>query len=169
LVTSVLVAMWGCVQVAAQDRVFTASEGGARDTLAQPSSSAVPATNASPELAEPPSDQQTPSQEKPSAVGHKLGALDISINWRTRAEDWNWFQGNSGNSDYPFWHSLLRVGIGQNREHFDRFVEGEQVSILGLPNDAVVAPPQRVRVKINNNTKVKGSGQECPLHTRCGA
>ncbi len=73
---------------------------------------------------------------------HKAGPLDISINWRTRVEGWNWFQGNSGNSDYAFWHSLLRVGIGQNLENLDWFVEGEQVSILGLPEDAVVAAPQ---------------------------
>src|SRR5579872_2725306 len=44
---------------------------------------------------------------------HKVGPLDISINWRTRAEGWNWFEGTTGNSDYGFWDSLLRVGIGQ--------------------------------------------------------
>jgi Alginate export len=73
---------------------------------------------------------------------HKIGPLEISINWRTRAEGWNWFQGKTGNSDYGLWNSLLRVGIGQTGEHFDWFVEGEQPSILGLPNNAVVAAPQ---------------------------
>jgi hypothetical protein len=73
---------------------------------------------------------------------HKLGPLEISVNWRTRAEGWNWFQGDAGNSDYGLWNSLLRVGIGQTRESVDWFVEGEQPSILGLPNDAVVAAPQ---------------------------
>ena len=37
---------------------------------------------------------------------------------------------------------MLRLGIGQTGEHFDWFLEGEQPSILGLPNDAVVAAPQ---------------------------
>ena len=32
--------------------------------------------------------------------------------------------------------------IGQTGEHFDWFIEGEQPSILGLPNNAVVAAPQ---------------------------
>lgn len=73
---------------------------------------------------------------------HKLGPFDISINWRTRVEGWNWFQGNTGNSEYPFWDSLLRIGIGQTRERFDWFAELEQPSILGLPNNAVVAAPQ---------------------------
>ena len=73
---------------------------------------------------------------------HKLGPFEISVNWRTRAEGWNWFEGNTGNSDYGFWHSQLRVGIGQTGERVDWFLEGEQVAILGLPNNAVVASPQ---------------------------
>jgi Alginate export len=73
---------------------------------------------------------------------HMLGPLEISVNWRTRAEGWYWFQGVTGNSDYGLWDSLLRVGIGQTGDRFDWFIEGEQPSILGLPNDAVVAAPQ---------------------------
>jgi len=73
---------------------------------------------------------------------HKIGPFEISINWRTRAEGWNWFEGKTGNSDYPLWQSLLRIGIGQTRERLDWFAELEQPSLLGLPNDAVVAAPQ---------------------------
>jgi len=82
------------------------------------------------------------SSQAANAAKHKLGPLEVSINWRTRAEGWNWFEGDTGNSDYGFWHSLLRVGIGQTRERFDWFLEGEQPSILGLPDDAVVGAPQ---------------------------
>jgi Alginate export len=77
-----------------------------------------------------------------AATKHKLGPFEVTINWRTRAEGWNWFEGNAGNSDYGLWNSLLRVGIGQTGERVDWFVEGEQPSILGLPNNAVVAAPQ---------------------------
>jgi hypothetical protein len=42
----------------------------------------------------------------------------------------------------PFFESLLRIGIGQTRESLDWLVEGERASILGLPNDAVIAAPQ---------------------------
>ena len=83
-----------------------------------------------------------PSPAGASPAKRKLGPLELSVNWRTRAEGWNWFEGNTGNSDYGLWNSLLRVGIGQTRESFDWFIEGEQPSILGLPNDAVVAAPQ---------------------------
>ncbi|MFZ0759429.1 MAG: alginate export family protein [Candidatus Sulfotelmatobacter sp.] len=89
-----------------------------------------------------PSTPQPSAQEQGSSTGHKLGPLDISIHWRTRAEGWNWFEGDSGNSGYAFWHSLLRAGMGQKRQSFEWFVEGEQVSIMGLPDDAVVAAPQ---------------------------
>jgi hypothetical protein len=93
------------------------------------------------------SGSSTPSPSVPSSsttapAKHKLGTLEISVNWRTRAEGWNWFQGDAGNSDYGLWNSLLRVGIGQTGERFSWFIEGEQPSILGLPNDAVVAAPQ---------------------------
>jgi len=86
---------------------------------------------------------QAPDKKGPAALPkHKIGPFEITINWRTRAEGWNWFEGNTGNSDYPLWNSLLRIGIGQTREHLDWFAEMEQPSILGLPNDAVVPAPQ---------------------------
>ena len=86
-----------------------------------------------------------PAPEKKDAgppPKHKIGPLEVSVNWRTRAEGWNWFEAPTGNSDYGFWDSLLRVGIGQTGEKFDWFIEGEQPSILGLPDDAVIAAPQ---------------------------
>lgn len=94
-----------------------------------------------------PSSVPAPPQPSPAPAStlpakHKLGPLEISVNWRTRAEGWNWFQGDTGNSDYGLWNSLLRVGLGQTGERIDWFIEGEQPSILGLPSDAVVAAPQ---------------------------
>ncbi len=86
--------------------------------------------------------EQSEEKEPPAPPKHKLGPLEISINWRTRAEGWYWFEGKTGDSEYGFWDSLLRVGIGQTSDRFDWFIEGEQPSILGLPNDAVVAAPQ---------------------------
>jgi Alginate export len=85
---------------------------------------------------------QMPPAPAPDSSKHKIGPLEISVSWRTRAEGWNWFEGDTGNSEYGLWNSLLRVGIGQTGERFDWFIEGEQPSILGLPNDAVVATPQ---------------------------
>lgn len=110
----------------------------------QPSSTAklgmAPADNAG----KPPNGPESPSPSSADAADPqpKLGPLNISVNWRTRAEGWNWFEGPTGQSDYGFWNSTLRIGLGQTGERVDWFVEGEQPSILALPDDAVVASPQ---------------------------
>ncbi|HUK36350.1 MAG TPA: alginate export family protein [Vicinamibacterales bacterium] len=82
---------------------------------------------------------QTPATPPP---GLKIGDIDVTINWRSRAELWNWFEGATGNSDYGFGHSQLRVGFGQKHTRADWFVELEQPTIVGLPNNAVVPAPQ---------------------------
>jgi len=71
----------------------------------------------------------------------KLGTVDVTVNWRSRAELWDWFQGNTGNSDYGLGHSQLRVALGQKRPRVDWLVEGEGVTIFGLPADAVAPAP----------------------------
>lgn len=82
---------------------------------------------------------QTPAAPPPPAL--KLGDVNVTINWRSRAELWNWFEGATGNSDYGFGHSQLRVGFGQQHTRTDWFVELEQPTIVGLPDDAVVPAP----------------------------
>jgi hypothetical protein len=72
----------------------------------------------------------------------KLGPLDVSINWRARAEHWDWFEGRTGNSNYTFGDSMFRVAFGQKADRIDWQVEAAQVAIFSLPNDAVVAAPQ---------------------------
>ena len=112
------------------------------------SSQVASTTNSTPSpdsSASPAAAQQSPVAASPQAAPpkHKIGPLEISINWRTRAEGWNWFEGKTGNSDYGFWDSIAARGHwSKHGEHFDWFIEGEQPSILGLPNNAVVAAPQ---------------------------
>ncbi len=84
-----------------------------------------------------PADKQdsTPSTQK-------IGPLDFSVSWRARAIGWDWFKGKTGHGNYTYGESLLRVAIGQDREHFDWFLEGEQAALIDLPTQAVVAAPQ---------------------------
>jgi hypothetical protein len=72
----------------------------------------------------------------------KLGPFDVSVNWRARAEHWDWFQGPTGNSNYTFGDSMFRVARGQRTDRIDWQVEASQVAILGLPSDAVLPAPQ---------------------------
>jgi hypothetical protein len=131
LVTCLSVVIFACASMLAQPTapLQIASDAGAASVAS--GSSAAPA--------------QGPGALVPNSTPppkHKIGPLEISVNWRTRAEGWNWFQGDAGNSDYAFWNSTLRLGIGQTGEYFDWFLEGEQPSILALPNNAIVAAPQ---------------------------
>jgi Alginate export len=89
-------------------------------------------------------DKQAPAekQKPPSAKKHKLGAIEIGVNWRSRVEGWDWFKGDKGDSNYALGHSLLRLAIGQTSDHFEWQLEAAQVTILGVPNNAVVPAPQ---------------------------
>jgi hypothetical protein len=80
-------------------------------------------------------------KEAPSAQAVTLGPFDVTVNWRVRAEHWDWFQGDAGNSRYDFGHSQLRVALGQRRDRINWLIEGEQVGIVGLPDDAVAPVP----------------------------
>ena len=116
-----------CEVMAQQSLSCTRAEVVPADTMGP-----TPASQASP----------SPSPAMAPLAKQKLGPFEISLNWRTRTEGWNWFEAQAGDSDYGFWNSTLRIGLGQSGEHMDWVVEGEQPSILGLPSRAVVAAPQ---------------------------
>jgi len=87
--------------------------------------------------------QAQPEKPTPaSTTKHKLGPVEIHVNWRARAEGWNWFKGDLGRNDYALGHSLLRIGIGQARDRFDWQIEIAQDTLLGLPSDAIAPTPQ---------------------------
>jgi hypothetical protein len=79
----------------------------------------------------------TPAAKSPDQ--HKLGPLNISINWRVRMEAWDWFQPTTGQNAYAFEHSLLKIGIGQRTDKFEWLVEGAADAIVNLPPSAVQA------------------------------
>src|SRR5215469_7660701 len=78
-------------------------------------------------------------KQRPVAKKHKLGAVEIGVNWRARVEGWDWFEGDKGNSNYALGHSLLRIAIGQTSDRFEWQLEVAQATILGLPNNAVIS------------------------------
>ena len=79
--------------------------------------------------------------QPPAPQSPKLGSLDVTVNWRSRTEMWDWFEGNTGNSDYGLGHSQVRVSLGQKRSKVDCFVEGEAVTVFALPTDVVAPAP----------------------------
>jgi Alginate export len=89
-----------------------------------------------------PQQSRTEKRSPARPAKRKLGPVEVSVNWRARAEGWDWFKGNQGNSRYPLGHSLLRIAIGQTRDRFDWQLEAAQATLLGLPSNAVVPVPQ---------------------------
>lgn len=81
--------------------------------------------------------ETAPKPPAAPAGPHKLGPLNISVNYRFRAEAWDWFVPATGENSYGFEHSLLRVGIGQKSDSWEWFLEGAQDAIVGLPTGAV--------------------------------
>src|SRR5215472_9436725 len=66
----------------------------------------------------------------------------FSGNWRTRVENWHWFQSSTGTPDYTFGASVLRLSIMQKRKRLDWQIEAEQPTLFGLPPHAMAPAPQ---------------------------
>jgi hypothetical protein len=77
-----------------------------------------------------------PKPQLAPATPHRMGPFDLSINWRVRAEAWDFFQPSTGQNTYAFEHSLLKIGIGQKNEAFDWLLEGAADAIVDLPASA---------------------------------
>jgi hypothetical protein len=69
-------------------------------------------------------------------------SLKITINWRGRAEAWDWFSTPTTDGHYGFGASLLRVGIGQDLRNLEWQFEFAQPSLMNLPAHAVAPGPQ---------------------------
>src|SRR5256885_12965265 len=80
-----------------------------------------------------PKTESSPAPKPQTSSPHKLGPLDLTVNWRFRTEAWDWFEPPIGAQNaYPLEHSLLRIGLGQKSERFEWFIEGAQDAILDL-------------------------------------
>lgn len=72
------------------------------------------------------------------AQSASTGALSFQGALRTRAELWDWFEGQADNA-YAFSGNLLRLSVSQQRERFDWQLEAAAPVLVGLP-DAAIAP-----------------------------
>ena len=69
--------------------------------------------------------------------GVSYAGLDISGSWRLRPQFWDWFTSDSGDHQYTFVESILRLDFGQQKQRWDWQIELAQPSLLQLPNNAV--------------------------------
>ncbi|HLK49170.1 MAG TPA: alginate export family protein [Bryobacteraceae bacterium] len=67
----------------------------------------------------------------------KIGGITVTGSFRTRAEDWNWFQPDTGNNSYLYSGNLFRLAFSQSREFFDWQLEFAAPFLLSLPDNAI--------------------------------
>lgn len=63
--------------------------------------------------------------------------IKFSGSFRTRVESWDWFEPTSGDPNYTFSGSLLRLSLSQTKENFSWNAEFAVPVLLHLPNSAV--------------------------------
>lgn len=78
----------------------------------------------------------------PAPKSIRIGGLTLSGSLRGRAENWGWFETPAGRSDYTFGALVLRLSLGQKKDHFEWLVEGMSPWLIHLPTNAVLPAPQ---------------------------
>ncbi len=68
--------------------------------------------------------------------------LSLAASLRVRGEFWDWFEGSSGDSSYAYAATVAKFGLKWSENFFDVYVEGQNSSLLGLPDDASAPAPQ---------------------------
>lgn len=68
--------------------------------------------------------------------------VKFSGSFRTRVESWDWFDPASGNPNYTFSGSLLRLSLSQTKESFSWNTEFAVPVLLNLPGNAVAPGAQ---------------------------
>lgn len=72
----------------------------------------------------------------------KLGSVILGGSVRTRLENWKWFEGDTGDSQYSFLGNHLRLNFTRPGRTLDWMVELEAPILLGLPDNAIAAGAQ---------------------------
>ena len=102
--------------------------------------SATPAASPKPTPIPTPTSAVTKAPVAPAPL--KIGSITVSGSLRLRAENWDWFDTNSGDGSYTFGAGTLRVALSQQKEHLEWMVEAEAPFVMGLPTRAIAPAPQ---------------------------
>jgi hypothetical protein len=92
--------------------------------------------------AEPPSPPPQDAAALAAAAPLKIGGITVSGSFRSRAEDWQWFKGDTADNSYLYSGNLFRLAFSQSKEFFDWQLELAVPFLLGLPDNAVAAGTQ---------------------------
>lgn len=76
-----------------------------------------------------------------AAQNTDAGGVKVSGSFRSRAEGWNWFEGNA-NSDYLYNGNILKLDFAQKRATWEWQLELAVPFLLGMPSNAIAPAPQ---------------------------
>jgi hypothetical protein len=79
------------------------------------------------------------AQDQPEPI--QLGSVTFSGSVRERYEVWDWFQPATGQNQYEYSGTLIRLALSQQRETYDWKLEFAVPVLLGLPDKAVQPAP----------------------------
>ena len=89
----------------------------------------------------------------------KLGDVQVTGTFRTRAYAWDWFEPASGSNEYGYSGSLLRVNLTEHRKGWDWNAEFAAPFLLGMPDTATAAAPQGALGLGSNYYSANGNSQ----------
>src|SRR5262245_21526472 len=93
-------------------------------------------------MLQPISAQTSQTNATASAQQLRVKSWTLSGSLRLRFEDWDFFEAQTGDNQYGYGASLLRLALGRQFRSQDWLFELEHPSLLGLPSHAIAPAPQ---------------------------
>lgn len=94
-------------------------------------------------------------------------AVTVGGSWRLRPEVWDWFHASSGEHQYTYIGSLLRLSFSNATRWRDWMVEFAQPTLVHLP-DRAVAPAPQGQLGFGGTYRAVNGGQEGSLFIKQG-
>ena len=88
----------------------------------------------------------------------KFGSVTVTGSLRSRVYAWDWFQPASGNNNYQFSGSILRVSFSENRRTWQWNAELAAPFLLALPQDSTGTGPQQGALGFGSNYLTANKG-----------
>ena len=95
---------------------------------------------------------QTASDPPPPPL--KIGDVTVTGSVRTRLYFWDWFEPTTGNNNYAYSGTLVRIGFSEKRDSWDWNAEFAVPILLGIPSNAVGTGPQQGALGLGANVAI---------------
>jgi hypothetical protein len=77
--------------------------------------------------------------------------VTLNLYDRARTDVYSWYSDPPYTTTYPFEEQLLRFNVGQKRQHFDWFAEGQSATVFDVPTTSIGATPAQGNLGLGGN------------------